>query len=486
MTLPDDAVSDSRSAIYLQSSNCSPDGKRAVAKLVDDGVAMRSRRPLSLPRNTGEWNTTMERRRTPRTEAQTTHIFSLSAPVTSSKLSAKHNNMVRRTIRGKVMLTRSCHLLVAVLLASASLRAQTPSYTSIEISSPAGAADNVTASGINGHGDIVGMSGASPFVYYHASGAELTLEGFAVYGISDFDKIAGEIVNPTAGPQAVVWSENGGVEVLPAETFSEASAISNDGDVAGSIDNGHADTLAVMWRSKPTPAMVPLGVLWEDPAAPDYATSAVAAINGLSHIAGLSTAGAGTDPNTAEAFGIHAFLYRDGKMLDLGALALSGNGSDDSEGYGLNDLDEVVGASTTAFPALNSQGATCPNCGVATHAFLWRAGKMQDLGNLAGVAGWNSQADSINDREEIVGWADSNVSGVATQRAFLYTGGRMLNLQFYVHDLDPDVRLTEAVGINCEGWIVANGYNVTTPNQTRVYLLIRQGSPRPECAVPPP
>jgi probable HAF family extracellular repeat protein len=382
------------------------------------------------------------------------------------------------------MLTRSCHFLVAMVLASASLRAETPSYTSIEINSPAGAASNLTASGINGHGDIVGMSGASPFVYYHASGAELTLEGFAVYGISDFDKIAGEMVNPVTGPEAVVWSKNGGVEVLPADTFSEASAVSDDGDVAGNIDNGHADNLAVMWSSKPTLHMIPLGVLWEDPAVPDYATSAAAAINGLSHVAGLSTAGEGTDPNTAQAFGIHAFLYRAGKMLDLGALALSGDGSDDSEGYGINDLDEVVGFSTTAFPAKNSLGATCPNCGVATHAFLWRAGKMQDLGTLAGVAGWDSKADSINDRGEIVGWSDSKVSGVATQRAFLYTGGEMLNLQFYIHDRDPNVRLTEAVGINCEGWIVANGYDVTTPNQSRVYLLVREGAPRPECALP--
>jgi hypothetical protein len=34
------------------------------------------------------------------------------------------------------------------------------------------------------------------------------------------------------------------------------------------------------------------------------------------------------------------------------------------------------------------------------------------------------------------------------------------------------VRLTEAVGINAEGWIVANGFNVNTPNVNRAYLLI--------------
>jgi hypothetical protein len=61
----------------------------------------------------------------------------------------------------------------------------------------------------------------------------------------------------------------------------------------------------------------------------------------------------------------------------------------------------------------------------------------------------------------------------------------MLNLQFYVHDRDPNVRLTEAVGINCAGWIVANGFNVNSPNVSRAYLLIRHGQEsRNEC-VPP-
>ena len=97
---------------------------------------------------------------------------------------------------------------------------------------------------------------------------------------------------------------------------------------------------------------------------------------------------------------------------------------------------------------------------------------MKDLGNLASIPGWNSKADSINNAGEIVGWSDSLVSGTSTQRAFLYVNGKMLNLQFYVYERDPDVRLTEAVGINLEGWIVANGYNVKSPSVNRAYLLI--------------
>jgi probable HAF family extracellular repeat protein len=381
------------------------------------------------------------------------------------------------------MTARSFFCAVAALgLASATAAAATPSFTSIEIPLPASPTAYTSAVGLNDRGDVVGVmgqpccgTGAGPFVYYRASGSDVALSGFDVGGINDSDKITGEVVDPTNGPEAVVWSKNGGVEILPSETLAMGTAIANSGNVAGNVDNGHQDNLAVMWSAHPTAQMTSLGVLWADPAVPDYATSTATSINNGSHIAGFSTAGTGTDPNTAQSFGIHAFLYRGGKMLDLGALALSGDGSDDSEGDGINNLDEVVGQSTTAIAAANSQGQACPDCGVASHAFVWRAGKMTDLGNLAGIAGWDSKADSINDAGEIVGWSDSLVSGTSTHRAFLYVDGQMLNLQYYVFDRDPNVRLTEAVGINSQGWIVANGFNVNAPSVTRIYLLIPRG-----------
>jgi len=391
------------------------------------------------------------------------------------------------------MRARHLGLVLAVLCASAATAAAPrPSFNIIEIRSLVGPQGNVSAAGLNDHGDVTGTSqypaGSSnpsgPFVYYHASGAELALNGFGIGGINDAGKIPGEVVNPSAGPEAVVWSKNGGVQILPSDgVFAEAGAINNGGDIVGNIDNGHADNFAVMWSPRPTLHMIPIGVLWAFPTLPDYATSTASAINSRSHVTGSSTAGRGTDPNTAVSFGLHAYLYRSGKMTDLGALALSKDGSDDSEGAGINNLDQVVGISTTAIPAKNSLGQTCPDCGVASHAFLWSAGKMKDLGNLASIPGWDSKANSINDVGEIVGWSDSIVNGSSTHRAFLYSGGQMLNLQFYVFDRDPNVRLTEAVGINCQGWIVANGYNIKSPDVSRVYLLIRRGASRPQCTL---
>ncbi len=380
------------------------------------------------------------------------------------------------------------------LLASAVLGATTPSYTSVEIRSPTGASGNVTASGINRYGDIIGSyssaAGTSPatagaFVYYHRSGSEAILTGsgspsngsVAANGINDEELVVGSREGPTIGVEPVEWSKNGGMTILPANNLALASGVDNQGDVIGGIDNGHADNLAVIWTG-PTHTIAELGVLWVDPTLPDYATSSANAINAQEHITGSSSAGQGTTPDTAQPFGMHAFLYRSGMMQDLGALAPNAP-DNDSEGLGINNLDEVVGASSTTILAANTLGQPCSSCGVASHAFLWHAGKMTDLGDLAAIAGWDSQADGIDDAGEIVGWSDSNVNGASAHRAFLFVGGKMMNLQFYVFDRDPNVRLTEAVAINCEGWIAANGFNVNTPNISRAYLLIPSGPTRP-------
>jgi probable HAF family extracellular repeat protein len=381
---------------------------------------------------------------------------------------------------------RSCHLIALAMLASVAARAAAPSYTSTEIVSLAGSGGSITAYGINRLGEVVGTSevpggGQSAFVYSYSQRSIQPLDGEAAGGINDYGKIAGYQNSATTGPQAVAWYLTGGMDTLPANNLSMAGGVSNNGQVIGSVDNGHADNAAVVWSWKPTLHATYLGVLWSEPYLPDYATSTAAGINAVGHIAGYSTAGEGTDPNTAKSYGIHAFLYKSGTMQDLGALALSSDGSDDSQGRGINDKDSVVGVSTTAIPALSSTGASCADCGVATHAFLWTAGKMSDLGNIAGVAGWDSQADAINNQGQIVGWADSNVSGTATQRAFVYVNSQMYNLTFNVPARDLNVRLTEAVAINCNGWIVANGYDVRTPYVPRAYLLIPVGSTSTQC-----
>jgi probable HAF family extracellular repeat protein len=370
------------------------------------------------------------------------------------------------------------YLCAALCLVSAVSSAATPSFFSIEVRSLAGSPGNVSATGINRYGDVVGTSGGVPFVYHHHDGSVVQLGGLAgslsVTGINDYGQMVGEQIGPF-GINGVEWTGNGGALVLPLGDLGYAVAIGNNGDIAGVAASEHLNNIAIKWVG-PTHQVQGIGVLWEYPYPPGYGSSTANAINNLGHVTGVSDAGEGSDPNTAQAFGVHAFLYKGpGKMTDLGALALTGNGSDYSEGSGVNDLDEVVGISNTAIPARNSLNQACSTCGVAAHAFWWRAGKMRDLGNLANIPGWDSEGRAINNVDEIVGWSDSIVNGTSTHRAFLYVGGQMLNLQFYIYQRDPNVRLTEAVGITCAGWIVANGFNVNSPNVSRAYLLIPRG-----------
>src|SRR3954453_11702891 len=70
-------------------------------------------------------------------------------------------------------------------------------------------------------------------------------------------------------------------------------------------------------------------------------------------------------------------------ITDIGTLG--GGYSYDSYDYGINDLGQVVGDSTTA--------------SARAHAFLWQNAKMRDLGTLSGH---NSYAYGINDLGQVV------------------------------------------------------------------------------------
>src|SRR5262249_46552044 len=132
-------------------------------------------------------------------------------------------------------------------LVSAISAAATPSFTSIELHSPAGSPGNVSAEGINRRGDVIGSSGGQPFVYYHRNGSVLQLGGLAptlsAFGINDRDQVVGMQVNPT-GIHPVEWTANGGAAVLPLSDLGYATAIGDNGDIAGNMDNGHADNIA--------------------------------------------------------------------------------------------------------------------------------------------------------------------------------------------------------------------------------------------------
>jgi probable HAF family extracellular repeat protein len=107
-----------------------------------------------------------------------------------------------------------------------------------------------------------------------------------------------------------------------------------------------------------------------------FCCSRAIAVNDRGDVVGDSAIAGGENPP------VHAFLWRHGRMRDLGTL-----GGRSSFATGVNNRGDVVGYSEVA--------------GGATHAFLWRDGRMRDLGDIPGAA--DSLAGGINDRGEVTG-----------------------------------------------------------------------------------
>ena len=330
-------------------------------------------------------------------------------------------------------------------------------------------------SGINANGDIVGTEdeyilGSQALYVQHSTGASMalpplgaTLETRETWAAAtnDYGKIVGFAISPQSqsyGRVPVAWYTSGGMEEIgpyPNGTALSATGVANTGQAVGVglINDVGGAPRAVLYKWS-THSMTNLGQLGGN-------SSGATAISGRgSFITGSSRLASGD---------VHAFIWQTWPMKDLGTL-----GGKTSQATGVNESGEVVGYSTTA-------------SGVQ-HAFVYRQGKLLDLGNLAPRSDWPVGANGINDRGEIVGFATADVSGYSAQRAFLYTDGQMYNLTFQVAVSAPlraYVRLTSARAINCNGWILAIGYDTReVPSLNHTYLLTRQGAARAECPQP--
>jgi probable HAF family extracellular repeat protein len=124
------------------------------------------------------------------------------------------------------------------------------------------------------------------------------------------------------------------------------------------------------------------------------------AINPSGDIVGWST-----PTGTFGAFGVHAVLWRDGQIVDLGTL-----GGTLSRGRGINPAGTIVGSATITGDAYY-------------HAFRWENGVMIDLGTLPGHN--TSDAFGISPNGDIVGRSE-RVSG--DSRAVLWQQGAIVDL----------------------------------------------------------
>lgn len=166
---------------------------------------------------------------------------------------------------------------------------------------------------------------------------------------------------------------------------------------AGEATAVNASEQVVGWSG--VPGQIVHAFLWQDSVLVDLGTlggsgSWAQSINDGGQVAGWSFTASGAT---------HGFVWRDSVLSDLGTL-----GGDFSKPTGENRAGQVVGSSTTASGA--------------THAFLWQDSTMQDLGTLGGNY---SSAAAINDAGQVVG-ESSTLTGEI--HAFLWTGGVMTDL----------------------------------------------------------
>jgi len=195
---------------------------------------------------------------------------------------------------------------------------------------------------------------------------------------------------------------------------SEARSINNYGQVAGTSSTASGDIHA--FRTAANRAI--------NPATDDLGTfggsySRAAGINDFGHVAGSWLP---IPPPGAGAPYPRGFLWRNGRMIDVGNLGIGGV-------YGVNNAGQIVGgfnfrafvwdrgvmtfltpvsaASSTAHGINNSGQAIGVSDGIA---FLYSDGDFYNLNNLIpGRSGWVLRhAAAINDRGQIAGYGDIN------------------------------------------------------------------------------
>lgn len=168
----------------------------------------------------------------------------------------------------------------------------------------------------------------------------------------------------------------------------------------------------------------------------DGISSEAYGLNGSGHVIGWSTTASGA---------VHAFLYRDGVMTDLGTLP----GGTYSYATGISDLGQVVG-----YGGINEHG---PQFREIPQAFIWDNGSMQSLGALHCPCTFNRRYGTsaaygvnINASGQVVGSSET-VRGSWVHHAFLWNRvGGMEDIGGGAGSLS----ISAAYGINAAGQVV--------------------------------
>jgi probable HAF family extracellular repeat protein len=207
------------------------------------------------------------------------------------------------------------------------------------------------------------------------------------------------------------------LESLATGWSSAATWIDDSGQIVGISENGVIDPLigfpelrAVLWKNEGITDLGTLGGGYE---------SIANAINDHGQVVGFAT---NTIPDPFSflpfpgATQSRAFLWQKGAMQDLGTL-----GGPDATAVSINDRGQIAGQSytnSTPNPVLDTCGFFAVN--VPTEdPFIWKNGKMIDLGTLGGTCGF---VTGQNYRGQVIGQSD--LAGDFTFHSFLWTESR--------------------------------------------------------------
>jgi probable HAF family extracellular repeat protein len=231
--------------------------------------------------------------------------------------------------------------------------------------------------------------------------------------------------------RAFTW-HNGAIRalgVLPGRTYSWAHDLNERGEIVGetySVDDEQdgiqVKTRAFLWRSG---KLIDLGAL------PGHRVSSAFAINERGQILGSSWRSADDDVG-------RGFLWQAGKFADLGRL----------QPVALNDRGQVI--------------ATTGGYGEDGRAVLWQGGKRILLPTLGGKT---SEATAINGRGRIVG---SSATRANVGHAFVWESGRITDLGTL------GGKMSRAIAVNDRGQIV--GVSTTKNGEAHAVLwTLRSG-----------
>ena len=312
-----------------------------------------------------------------------------------------------------------------------------------------GATDSTRAAALNDLGQVTGSAftaaNRAPHAFFYSGGMLTDMGNLrpddpagAYYSFGTDINNAGQVVGRAdSGPNkfASFIADAGApmtdIAKLGGVGFVNAFGVNSSGQVAGTVRASGVSNAAV-WSV--ADGVTDLGNLGGNGVGLD--------LNDAGQVTGASSALSG-------AFN-HAFLTGPGGvgMVDLGTL-----GGSFSQGTAVNSSGQVTGLSYTFGDG-------------PTHAFFYSNGGMTDLGTLGGSF---SEGMGLNDSGFVVGRAMT--AGDAQQHAFVsgVNGVGLFDLNWFV-SLDAGRFLTEAVGINRYGQIVAND------NTGHAFLL----SPVPE------